>query len=148
MDFPISFTEKMKAILGDEYEDFLKGYDRTRHYGLRVNRTKLTAEQFERMCMHDLTPVQEKHDDAEDGIDREYVTRIETSAYQADNKKDDHSPQETTAEIYTFLSRSIHLDEETHAEQEGEDVDEASQHDTPDQPGSCIVPFGQYRFVG
>ena len=57
MDFPVSFTEKMKAILGDEYEDFLKGYDRTRHYGLRVNRTKLTAEQFERMCMHDLTPV-------------------------------------------------------------------------------------------
>lgn len=57
MDFPVSFTEKMKAILGDEYEDFLKGYDRTRHYGLRVNRTKITAEQFERMSMYDLTPV-------------------------------------------------------------------------------------------
>ena len=46
MDFPVSFTEKMKAILQDEYEDFLKGYDRTRHYGLPVNRTKLSAEQF------------------------------------------------------------------------------------------------------
>jgi len=57
MDFPVSFTEKMKTILGDEYEDFLKGYDRTRHYGLRVNRTKITAEQFERMSMYDLTPV-------------------------------------------------------------------------------------------
>lgn len=57
MEFPVSFTEKMKAILGDEYEDFLKGYDRTRHYGLRVNRTKITAEQFERMSMYDLTPV-------------------------------------------------------------------------------------------
>ena len=57
MDFPVSFTEKMKAILGDEFEDFLKGYDRTRHYGLRVNRTKLTAEQFERMSMYDLKPV-------------------------------------------------------------------------------------------
>ena len=57
MDFPVSFTEKMKAILGDEYEDFLKGYDRTRHYGLRVNRTKLTAEQFEKMSMYDLKPV-------------------------------------------------------------------------------------------
>ena len=57
MDFPVSFTEKMKAILQDEYEDFLKGYDRTRHYGLRVNRTKLSAEQFERMCMYDLEPV-------------------------------------------------------------------------------------------
>ncbi len=57
MDFPVSFTEKMKAILQDEYEDFLKGYDRTRHYGLRVNRTKLSAHQFERMCMYDLAPV-------------------------------------------------------------------------------------------
>ena len=57
MDFPVSFTEKMKAILGDEYEDFLKGYDRTRHYGLRVNRTKLDAQQFERMSMFELQPV-------------------------------------------------------------------------------------------
>lgn len=57
MDFPVSFTERMKEILQDEYEDFLKGYDRTRHYGLRVNRTKLTAEQFEKMCMYDLLPV-------------------------------------------------------------------------------------------
>ena len=57
MDFPVSFTEKMKDILGDEYEDFLKGYDRTRHYGLRVNRSKLTADQFARMSMYDLQPV-------------------------------------------------------------------------------------------
>ena len=57
MEFPVSFTEKMKNILQDEYEDFLKGYDRTRHYGLRVNRTKLTAEQFEKMAMYDLEPV-------------------------------------------------------------------------------------------
>ena len=57
MEFPVSFTEKMKNILGDEFEDFLKGYDRTRHYGLRVNRTKLTAEEFARMSMYDLQPV-------------------------------------------------------------------------------------------
>lgn len=57
MEFPISFTEKMKAILQEEYEDFLKGYERTRHYGLRVNRTKLSAEQFEKMCTYDLEPV-------------------------------------------------------------------------------------------
>ena len=57
MDFPVSFTEKMKIILQEEYEDFLKGYERTRHYGLRVNRTKLTAEQFAGMCTYDLQPV-------------------------------------------------------------------------------------------
>lgn len=57
MDFPVSFTEKMKAILEDEYEDFVKGYDRARHYGLRVNRTKLTAEEFAKMCAYDLKPI-------------------------------------------------------------------------------------------
>ncbi len=57
MDFPVTFTEKMKAILQDEYEDFLRGYERTRHYGLRVNRTKLSAEKFERMSLHDLKKV-------------------------------------------------------------------------------------------
>lgn len=57
MDFPAAFTEKMKNILGEEYEDFLKGYERTRHYGLRVNRTKLSADQFAKMSMYDLTPV-------------------------------------------------------------------------------------------
>lgn len=57
MDFPAAFTEKMKNILGEEYEDFLKGYERTRHYGLRVNRTKLSADQFAKMSMYDLAPV-------------------------------------------------------------------------------------------
>ncbi len=57
MDFPVTFTEKMKAILQDEYEDFLKGYDRTRHYGLRVNRTKLTAEEYEKLSFCELTKV-------------------------------------------------------------------------------------------
>ena len=57
MEFPVTFTEKMKAILVDEFDDFLKGYDRTRHYGLRVNRTKISAEQFERISMYDLKPV-------------------------------------------------------------------------------------------
>ncbi|MGN0335006.1 MAG: RsmF rRNA methyltransferase first C-terminal domain-containing protein [Lachnospiraceae bacterium] len=57
MDFPAAFTEKMKAILREEYEDFLKGYDRTRHYGLRVNRTKITAEEFERISEFDLEKV-------------------------------------------------------------------------------------------
>lgn len=57
MDFPVTFTEKMKAILQNEYEDFLKGYERTRHYGLRVNRTKLSADKFERMSLYDLKKV-------------------------------------------------------------------------------------------
>lgn len=57
MDFPVTFTEKMKAILQDEYEEFLKGYERTRHYGLRVNRTKITPEEFQKISCYDLEKV-------------------------------------------------------------------------------------------
>lgn len=57
MDFPATFKDKMKKILQEEYEDFLRGYERTRHYGLRVNRTKLSAEQFSQMADYELQPV-------------------------------------------------------------------------------------------
>ena len=57
MEFPISFTDKMKSILQEEFDDFLKGYDRTRHYGLRVNRTKLSVDQMKSMVSYDLEPV-------------------------------------------------------------------------------------------
>lgn len=57
MEFPVTFTDKMKDILQEEFDAFLKGYDRTRHYGLRVNRTKLTTEQMKSMCDYALEPV-------------------------------------------------------------------------------------------
>ena len=34
---PNEFTEKMKKMLGDEYETFLASYDEPRKFGLRVN---------------------------------------------------------------------------------------------------------------
>ncbi len=38
--FPIGFTEKMQALLGAEYGDFLASYDRPRNVGLRLNPLK------------------------------------------------------------------------------------------------------------
>ncbi|MFB9327170.1 RsmB/NOP family class I SAM-dependent RNA methyltransferase [Paenibacillus aurantiacus] len=43
---PLSFADKMKRLLGPEFEDFLASYERPRKYGLRVNGLKLTPEAF------------------------------------------------------------------------------------------------------
>jgi len=40
--FPELFEARMKALLGDEYADFLASYDRPRNVGLRVNPLKTT----------------------------------------------------------------------------------------------------------
>ena len=43
MNLPNTFEEKMKHLLGEEYEDYLKCYEEPRHYGLRaVSYTHLT----------------------------------------------------------------------------------------------------------
>lgn len=57
MNLPEAFTEKMKGILGEEYGDFLAGFDRPRHYGLRVNTAKISAEEFGKLAPFHLTPV-------------------------------------------------------------------------------------------
>lgn len=43
---PQSFADKMKRLLGPEYEAFLASYERPRKYGLRVNGLKLSPEAF------------------------------------------------------------------------------------------------------
>lgn len=46
MNLPNTFEEKMKHLLGEEYEDYLKCYEEPRHYGLRVNTNKISVEDF------------------------------------------------------------------------------------------------------
>lgn len=46
MNLPNTFEEKMKHLLGEEYEDYLKCYEEPRHYGLRVNINKISVEDF------------------------------------------------------------------------------------------------------
>ena len=57
MKLPSAFTEKMRAILGEEYPAFLDSYDQPRHYGLRVNTAKISTEEFERLAPFHLTPI-------------------------------------------------------------------------------------------
>lgn len=49
MELPVSFMEHMKRILGPEYEDYLKSYEKPKFMGLRVNTSKLSVEEFERI---------------------------------------------------------------------------------------------------
>ena len=46
MYLPEAFQKKMKAILGEEYDDFLAGFEKLRHNGMRVNKEKITVEEF------------------------------------------------------------------------------------------------------
>ena len=39
---PLPFLERMKEMLGDDYDAFLKSYKNPRTYGLRVNTAKLS----------------------------------------------------------------------------------------------------------
>ncbi len=49
MDLPAPFLEKMRDLLGEEYEDYLRSFQEKRVYGLRINTLKLSPEQWERM---------------------------------------------------------------------------------------------------
>ena len=53
MNLPNTFEEKMKHLLGEEYEDYLKCYEEPRHYGLRVNtKQKFSVEDFLEKSLH------------------------------------------------------------------------------------------------
>ncbi len=50
MKLPESFEQKMKELLKDEFEDYIKCFDDPHFGGLRVNTLKITTEEFEKIC--------------------------------------------------------------------------------------------------
>lgn len=46
---PKAFLERMKEMLGEDFDAFLKSYKNPRTYGLRVNTSKISCEEFERI---------------------------------------------------------------------------------------------------
>ena len=54
---PEKFEEKMRMVLGEEYEEFLASYDQPRNFGLRVNVDKISPEEFERIAPFHLTRI-------------------------------------------------------------------------------------------
>ncbi|MBB6214651.1 NOL1/NOP2/sun family putative RNA methylase [Anaerosolibacter carboniphilus] len=57
MQLPKRFLDRMKSLLGDEFEDFIHSYDRSKHQGLRVNTLKISVEEFLRISPFKLKPI-------------------------------------------------------------------------------------------
>ncbi|WP_103202378.1 RsmF rRNA methyltransferase first C-terminal domain-containing protein [Herbinix hemicellulosilytica] len=50
MKLPKLFEDRMRNLLGDEYEEYLKCYDKPHFGGIRVNTLKISPEEFENLC--------------------------------------------------------------------------------------------------
>lgn len=50
MNLPKLFEDRMRKLLGEEYEVFKEGYSKPYYSGLRVNTLKITPEEFEAIC--------------------------------------------------------------------------------------------------
>lgn len=49
LKLPEAFLERMKEMLGTEFEDFAGSYKKERSFGLRVNTAKISCEEFEKL---------------------------------------------------------------------------------------------------
>ncbi len=49
MELPASFVENMEKILGSELSEYLASYEKPKFTGLRVNTSKITLEEFEKI---------------------------------------------------------------------------------------------------
>lgn len=57
MQLPEKYKEAMKELLKDEYDQYIECFDEPRHYGLRVNTSKITVEEFEKICPFEIKKV-------------------------------------------------------------------------------------------
>ncbi len=57
MKLPEAFTNRMQNMLGTEFPAFMASYDEPRHYGIRVNTLKVSAEEFKKISPFQLEPV-------------------------------------------------------------------------------------------
>ncbi|WP_188536507.1 RsmB/NOP family class I SAM-dependent RNA methyltransferase [Paenibacillus segetis] len=57
VQLPITFLQRMRELLGDEYEAFLSSYDNPRYIGIRVNTLKIDVESFRAISPFNLRPI-------------------------------------------------------------------------------------------
>ncbi|MBR6400108.1 MAG: RsmB/NOP family class I SAM-dependent RNA methyltransferase [Firmicutes bacterium] len=57
MELPIAYTEKMKRLLGAEFDDYLKSFSDGRYYGLRANTLKISPRELEQRLPFELSPI-------------------------------------------------------------------------------------------
>ena len=54
---PSLYLQRMKELLKDEYDDYLNSFSEERTYGLRVNTSKISVEDFLKISPFELTPI-------------------------------------------------------------------------------------------
>ena len=57
MNLPLEYTEKMKVLLGEAYDDYIDSFEEGRFYGLRANTLKISAEALQEKGVFTLTNV-------------------------------------------------------------------------------------------
>ena len=57
MNLPGAFEEKMKELLGEEFDEYIACYEEPRYYGLRVNTQKISVEEFQKICPFEIQPM-------------------------------------------------------------------------------------------
>ncbi|AIQ12413.1 RsmB/NOP family class I SAM-dependent RNA methyltransferase [Paenibacillus durus] len=57
VQLPHSFSERMKKLLGREYEAFSETYGEIPHTGIRVNTLKITADELQRISPYRMDPI-------------------------------------------------------------------------------------------
>ena len=54
---PEEFLDRMKTMLGDDFQAFLNSYQQPRTFGLRVNTAKISCEEFEKIVPFSISPI-------------------------------------------------------------------------------------------
>lgn len=54
---PKDFLDRMKALLGDEYQAYLDSFEKPCHSGLRINTLKISREEWERIATFKTRPI-------------------------------------------------------------------------------------------
>ncbi|OOO00727.1 MAG: RNA methyltransferase [Epulopiscium sp. Nele67-Bin004] len=49
MKLPQQFEDKMKILLGDEFDDYIKSYDNPKYQGIRINTSKISMDEWEKI---------------------------------------------------------------------------------------------------
>ena len=57
MQLPESFKMKMQELLEEDYKDYMRCFDEKRHFGLRINTSKISVVDFLKIAPWDLKPI-------------------------------------------------------------------------------------------
>ena len=82
MNLPIEFEEKMQDLLGGEYNDYLKCYEEPRHYGLRVNTSKISIDRFLEIAPWPLRPIPWIENGFYYDAEKEKISSVDNSVIQ------------------------------------------------------------------